>query len=75
MMKEKTKQAVIEQIEIEEQLADVVLEYAITGMISVYQLWFLSERRDSIETISDIISLMSIQGITGVLERYGQKQT
>lgn len=73
MMKEKTKQALIEQIGIEEQLADVILEYAITGMISVYQQWFLSERRDSIEKISDIISLISIQGITGVLEQYSQK--
>lgn len=70
MMKEKTKQALIEQIDIDEHLADVILEYASAGMISVYQKWIISGRRDSIESISDIISLMSFQGITGVLERY-----
>lgn len=70
MIKEKTKQAMIEQLEIEGQLADVILECAITGMISVYQKWFLSGRRDSLEIISDTISIMSFHGVSGVLERY-----
>ena len=74
MIKEKTKQAMIEQLEIDGQLADVILEYAITGMISVYQQWFLSGRRESLKTISDIISIMSFQGAAGVLERYAHNR-
>ena len=74
MMKEKTKKTIVEQLEIEGQLAEVILEYVLTGMISVYQQWFLSGRRASIKTISDIISLMSFHGLSGVLERYAHNR-
>lgn len=70
MVKEHTKKAIMEQIEMDEDFADVVLEYAITGMIAVYQQWFVSGRRDSIGRLSDIINVLSFQGIIGALEEY-----
>ena len=74
MVKEHTKKAIMEQIEIDEDFADVVLEYSITGMIAVYQQWFISGRRDSIGRLSDIINVLSFQGFTGALEEYNNNR-
>ncbi len=35
-------------------------------MISVYKKWFLSDRRESIEKISETIGLLYTKGITGI---------
>jgi|P1105metagenome_2_1110788.scaffolds.fasta_scaffold02293_9 AcrR family transcriptional regulator len=74
MVKEHTKKAIMEQIEIDEDFADVILEYSITGMIAVYQQWFISGRRDSIGRLSDIINVLSFQGFTGALEEYNNNR-
>lgn len=74
MAKEHTKKAIMEQIEIDEDFADVILEYSITGMIAVYQQWFISGRRDSIGRLSDIINVLSFQGFTGALEEYNNNR-
>ncbi len=74
MVKEHTKKAVLEQIEIDEDFADVILEYSITGMIAVYQQWFISGRRDSIGRLSDIINVLSFQGFTGALDEYNNNR-
>lgn len=73
-VKEHTKKAIMEQIEIDEDFADVILEYSITGMIAVYQQWFISGRRDSIGRLSDIINVLSFQGFTGALEEYNNNR-
>ena len=41
------------------------LDYAVSGMVAVYQSWFNSERRQSIEEISDIASHMCLTGLRG----------
>ena len=69
-IKEKAKLSVIEKHIIEDYVADMVLEYAISGMISVYRNWYLSDRRESIEALSEIIETMYSQGISGILEKY-----
>lgn len=74
MVKEHTKKAILEQIEIDEDFADVILEYSITGMIAVYQQWFISGRRDSIGRLSDIINVLSFQGFTGALDEYNNNR-
>ena len=69
-VKEHVKKALMEQIEVDEDFADVILEYSITGMIAVYQQWFISGRRDSIGRLSGIINVLSFQGAAGALEQY-----
>ena len=68
-IKEKTKKAVIEKHIIDDQTVETILEYAISGMISVYKNWCLSDRSQPIETLSEIIGVMYSQGIAGVLEK------
>jgi len=68
MLKTKTKEALRSQIEMDETTADIVLEYAISGMIAVYQQWFNSNRRQSIEEISETVSILFFHGFSGILE-------
>ena len=65
-VKAKAKRVSSEHKEFDEQSAEIILEYSISGMISVYKKWFLSDRRESIEKISDTIGLLYTKGITGM---------
>lgn len=69
MLKAKTKEAFQSQIEMDDMTADIVLEYAITGIVAVYQQWFNSDHRQSIEEISGTISTLIFHGLSGILER------
>ena len=67
-IKETAKRIVTEQKGFEENCSDLGLEYAISGRISVYNKWYLSDRSESIEEISEIIGIMYNRGIAGLLE-------
>lgn len=68
MLKTKVKEALLSQIKMDDMTADIVLEYAITGMIAVYQQWFNCDRRQSIGEISGTISILFFHGFSGILE-------
>ena len=67
-IKERTKKTVIEKHIIDDQTVETILEYAISGMISVYKNWYLSDRSQPIETLFEIIGVMYSHGIGGILE-------
>ena len=67
LIKEKAREALIATVSIEEWRLDIMLDFAISGMISVYQQWFNSDRRQSIEEISEIIGTMCHRGLEGVV--------
>lgn len=69
MLKNKSKEALLSHIEMDDKTADIVLGYTITGMIAVYQQWFNSDRHQSIEEISETISILFFHGFSGILER------
>ena len=70
MLKDKTKVALLQQINLNEQKADVVIQFAITGMVAVYQQWYHSNHNQSIEELSEVIGIMFFQGFSGILEKY-----
>lgn len=57
------------QIEMENKKLDIMADYAISGMIAVYQSWFNSDRSQSIEEISQIVSTMCVMGIAGMVDK------
>ena len=65
-VKEKAQRVSSKHKEFDELSAEIILEYSISGMISVYRKWFLSDRRESIKKISEIIGLLYRTGITGI---------
>lgn len=67
LLKEKTKEAVVSQLPDIANQADIILDFVFSGMLSVFQRWFLSEHREPIESVSETISLLCFSGINGVL--------
>ena len=53
------------RIDMPREQLDIVLNYVMSGMVSVYQNWFESDRRQSIEEISDFVSRVCLTGLSG----------
>lgn len=68
-LKAEVKKNFSSQIEMENKKLDVMADYAIWGMIAVYQSWFNSDRSQSIEEVSQIVSTMCFMGISGMVEK------
>lgn len=45
----------------------VIVDYAVSGMLSVYRSWFNSDRSQSIEEIARILSTVTFSGVIGML--------
>lgn len=69
LLKEKTKAEMIAQTQISETAAETALTYMLFGMFAVFQTWFNSDRRQSIEELSEMISVMCFSGLNGILNR------
>jgi len=68
LLKEKNKAAMIAQTEADEQTVEIALTYMLYGMFAVFQHWFNSDRKQSIERISEMISVMSFNGLNGMIK-------
>ena len=66
-LKDRMKASFLSQTEIEEPQLDIVVNYMISGMLSVYQSWLNSDRAESIEELSKTVSIMTFSGINGFL--------
>ena len=67
LLKEKTKAEMIAQTHISTAAAETALTYMLYGMFAVFQTWFNSDRRQSIEELSELISKMCFSGLNGIL--------
>lgn len=67
-LKQTIRSSFSSQIEMASQTLDVLLEYAVSGMFAVYQSWFNSDRKRSIEEISREVSVITFSGINGLIE-------
>ncbi len=67
LLKEKTKSAMIAQTAADEQTIETALTYSLYGMIAVFHNWFNSDRKQSIEEISAIISVICFNGLRSVI--------
>ena len=66
-LKVQVKASFSSQIEMASDKLDLMLEYAISGMFAVYQSWFNSDRKQSIEGISKDVSIMTFSGVNGLM--------
>lgn len=67
VFKDRMKLSLSAQTDIAESQLDIVVDYMISGMLSVYQSWFNSDRAESIEELSKTVSIMTFSGINGFL--------
>ncbi len=69
LMKQKTRDAVKAQLPVDEDLIDIVLDFTFSGMLTVYQHWFNTDRRQSLEEISETLSVLCFRGLNGLLTK------
>lgn len=55
-------------------LNDYMLEYIVSGLVSVYQKWFISGRKTDIEVLSRYISMLAVCGVKEVLGADSEKR-
>ncbi|MBQ3953441.1 MAG: TetR/AcrR family transcriptional regulator [Ruminococcus sp.] len=67
LLKDKTCEVMVAQLDLDAYKADIMLDFVLSGMLSVYQHWFNSEQSISAEEVSQIISTMSFSGINGII--------
>ena len=67
LLKDKTCEVMVAQLDLDAYKADIMLDFVLSGMLSVYQHWFNSDQHISAEEVSQIISTMSFSGINGII--------
>ena len=68
LLKVKSREAFLQQIPYDEKKMDILIDYMVTGLIAVYQTWFNSDRSQSLEEISDVLSVVCVSGLAGALD-------
>ena len=66
MLKSKVKEALLSQVELDDLAAEVLVDYSVTGMISVYQSWF-SSGHGSIDEVAKLVSQICFNGANALL--------
>ena len=56
------------------ELQEYMLEYIISGLVSVYQKWFKSGRKADMEELSKYISMLAVYGVRSILEAPGEEK-
>lgn len=67
LLKQKTREAMLLQLPAIEDEIDILLDYTFSGMLTVYQQWFNSDRKKSIDEISEILGELCVNGLNGIL--------
>ena len=67
LIKDKTREKMTSQLAIEDYKADIMIDFVLSGMLSVYQHWFSSDRSVPPEEVTQTISNRSRSGINGML--------
>lgn len=68
LLKAKTRALVLPYVPVDERKVDLMLDFTMSGLVAVYQHWFNSDRRESLDEISENINLLCFKGIPVYLE-------
>ena len=66
MLKQKVRESYAAFSHVDEATFNVMVDFTFSGLFSVYQSWFDSERRQSIEEISRTLGILCFEGINGL---------
>lgn len=66
MLKQKLRESYAAFSRVGEETFNIMVDFTFSGLFSVYQSWFNSERRQSIEEISRTLSTLCFEGINGL---------
>ena len=71
MLKQKLRESYAAFSRVGEETFNIMVDFTFSGLFSVYQSWFNSERRQSIEEISHTLSTLCFEGINGLKRETG----
>lgn len=72
MLKQKVRESYAAFSRIGEETFNIMVDFTFSGLFSVYQSWFNSQRRQSIEEISQTLSTLCFEGINGLKKEQGK---
>ena len=72
-LKSRAKEVISEYSVLDEATLDIVLDFVISGMFTVFQRWFNSSKEHSLDDMAKIVAILSYNGINGLLKDYENK--
>lgn len=67
LLKKKILESFLQEHSCDPQEAEIFVEYAVWGMMAVYESWFNSQRSTPLEEISQKLSVVCVYGLAGLL--------
>lgn len=72
-LKSRAKEVISEYSVLDEATLDIVLDFVVSGMFTVFQRWFNSSKEHSLDEMAKIVATLSYNGINGLLKDYENK--
>lgn len=72
-LKSRAKEVISEYSVLNDATLDIVLDFVISGMFTVFQRWFNSSKEHSLDDMAKIVATLSYNGINGLLKDYENK--
>lgn len=69
-LKTRAKEVISQYTFLDDATLDIVLDFVVSGMFTVFQHWFNSSREHSIDDLAKIVATLSFNGINGLLQDF-----
>lgn len=69
-LKTRAKEVISQYTLLDDATLDIVLDFVVSGMFTVFQHWFNSSREHSIDDLAKIVATLSFNGINGLLQDF-----
>ena len=69
-LKTRAKEVISQYTLLDDATLDIVLDFVVSGMFTVFQHWFNSSREHSIDDLAKIVATLSFNGINGLLQNF-----
>lgn len=68
ILKQQLHDAFAAEIDIDDNTLELIMDYTISGMVSVYQSWFNSDQEESLDDIAKKVNLLTESAVQGLLK-------
>ena len=69
-LKTRAKEVISQYTLLDDATLDIVLDFVVSGMFTVFQHWFNSSREHYIDDLAKIVATLSLNGINGLLQDF-----
>ena len=67
LIKGKIKDSISASGQFDEKRLEIAVDYTVTGMVSVFRTWFVSDSTLSLEEVSEILSRVCVNGLADII--------